>query len=584
MRRSNKIWDIGVFASLFTCGCFLFFQYFYPYHLFFKEQTLLFLFTSDYFLSYFDKPAWLACYLGDYLTQFFYLRGGGATVITTILLLQWWLIRCVLKRFTNTWLSILALFPTIIELTLLCDLYYPFANTVSITIVLLYFLFFTKIRETNFSTTTAIISLLSVPVLYNLVGISFFIFPVLVILFDIRQGRNQWFLWILLIILAGLTPLLSQSVNLLTLRQAYLYPLTSLKHFAAILSLLPILFYVQIQDSNRPKLSSLSSAIIKSSLLLIVFIGGIWSFANFDREKRLSLATEAYFENWDKLIHLADGYKLSDITATYYTNLALSHKGELPDKLLNHYQPASNGLFLSVNPQSDWITIFFSNDVFFYLGDMNLAQHSAMLGKIFSPKSRSSRMIRRLTEISLVNEDTAVAEKYLRMLDATLFHKKWAESYREMITSDTLDVNTGLNEIQLRTITTDTLRGASDYPISLNLLIESNPNNSFAMNYLLCYHLLNKDILSFKNLFDRFCMDNPAYLSKVYMEALLIRLATDKASPQMLQAYGIPNNIVTDFMEYTRLYEQSEGDMALLGEKYRFTYWYYYHFAQIKMS
>ena len=582
MANSNKkIWDISVVASLFTCTCFLFFQYFYPYHLFLKEQTLLFLFTSDYFLSYLDKPAWLACYLGDFLTQFFYLRGGGAAIITTLLLLEWWLIRCILKRFTNTWLSILALFPIIIELTLLCDLYYPFSNSVAIIIVLLLFLAFTKMRNTKLYANAA---LLSVPILYNLVGISFFIFPILIILFDLRQRRYRWFLWILLLAVAGITPLLFQSINLLTLKQAYLYPLVSLKHIAASLSFLPIILYIQIQGFSKSKLPFLSSAIVLSSLLLIILVGGIWSFANFDREKRLSLATEAYFENWDKLIHLADDYELSDITATYYTNIALSHKDELPEKLLNYYQPGPNGLFLPVNPQSDWITIFFSNDVFFYLGDMNLAQHSAMLGQIFSPKSRSSRMVKRLTEISVINGDTAVADKYLRMLDATLFHKEWAASYREMIAPMNPETNTRLNERQLRTIKTDTLRGASDYLVSLNLLTESNPENSFAMNYLLCYHLLNKDISSFKNMFDKFCVGNPIYHSKVYMEALLIRLATDKASPQILQDYGIPDNIITDFMEYTRLYEQSEGDMDLLGEKYRFTYWYYYHFAQIKTT
>jgi hypothetical protein len=63
-------------VMMFAILCIAFFQFFYPYHLFIKEQLQLFLFTSEYFISYLSKPASLASYLGDFFTQFFYLRCG----------------------------------------------------------------------------------------------------------------------------------------------------------------------------------------------------------------------------------------------------------------------------------------------------------------------------------------------------------------------------------------------------------------------------------------------------------------------------------------------------------------------------
>jgi hypothetical protein len=85
-------------VMMFAILCIAFFQFFYPYHLFIKEQLQLFLFTSEYFISYLSKPASLASYLGDFFTQFFYLRWGGAIVLALLLCVEWLLIVCLLRK------------------------------------------------------------------------------------------------------------------------------------------------------------------------------------------------------------------------------------------------------------------------------------------------------------------------------------------------------------------------------------------------------------------------------------------------------------------------------------------------------
>ena len=74
-------------ALLWTVTCFVFFQGYYPYHFFYKEQNQLFLWTGEYLSTYFDKPAWLACMVGDFLTQFYYYLFAGSTILTISLLL-----------------------------------------------------------------------------------------------------------------------------------------------------------------------------------------------------------------------------------------------------------------------------------------------------------------------------------------------------------------------------------------------------------------------------------------------------------------------------------------------------------------
>jgi len=568
----------GMIIFIFACCCFFFFQLLYPYHLYFREQTQLFIFTPDYFISYFDKPAWLACYLGDFITQFFYLRGGGAVSVTLIFILEWWLIRYILRIFFEK-SSMLALFPIVIECIFYFELYYNVAVSVAFIIVLFSFLLFSLIKNGKLSYFAAF---LFVPVLYFLAGALSFIFPFLVIFSDIRNGKIRLVYWLLLAALTGLFPLCMQSVYLLTIKQAYLFPLASVLHISAGSCLIIIILCMQIKLFRRITISSVKSVIILFLLLTTLLIAGLRQTADFDREKILALSVETYFDNPEEVIRLSDKYKLSFAKATYYTNLALSQTGTMPEKLFDYYQPASIGLFLPVNSKSDWMSIFFSNEVFFHLGDMNMAQHSAMLGQIFSPRHRSSRMVKRLAEINMISGDTAVARKYLRMLDATLFHRKWAASYGKTLDGEDTERFQQIKEMQTKTIIFDTLRMSSDYVSSLKLLTESNPDNINAVNYLMCYYLLNKDIKSFYSAYEKYGKQNTTFQSVLYMQALLIKLFIENVPQQQLQSFGIPNDIITDFMDYTQLFEQSAGNMDMLREKYGSTYWFYFHFAQMK--
>jgi hypothetical protein len=525
-----------VTGGIFAAGCFSLFYFVFPYHLFFKEQMQLFLLTADYFISYLKNPAWLAAWSGDFLTQFFYLRGGGATVLSILLLTEFVLIINVQRALGLTGRRILqTILLSLVPVSAACYLHtglaWPPAMSTAVILVLAVFLLYTRIRTKEGALAFGLVAL---PALYILAGTAFFLFPVLLIWHEISQKRVRLLYWLLLVAVAGSFPFMMKHAYLLTTRQAYIYPLKTF---------------------------------------------GISRF-NLNSEKVLALSSESYFGNRKKFYELAAEYRLPNAPAAYYTNIALSEQGELPDKLLEYYQPFAEGLFLPVGPASNWVDIFFSSDVFFHLGDMNMAQHSAMLGMIFSPNRRSSRMVKRLAEINLVNNDSTAARKYLRMLDATLFHRKWASAHEKMLTGNADDYP-WLKAKRAQIPSRDTLRSPSDYPAALNVLIESNPDNSHATDYLLCFYLLNKDVPSFGLMYDKWHKGRMRP-SKLYNEALLIRLAATKATPKEAARYAIPPETVEDFTEYTLIYEQSGADPEQLRERFGTTYWFYYHFAQME--
>jgi hypothetical protein len=523
-------------GGVLAVSCFSLFYFAFPYHLFFKEQIQLFLLTAGYFLSYFQNPAWLAGYIGDFLTQFFYLRGGGATVLSIVLLVEWASIINIQHAFGLTDRRVLlSVLLSLVPIGIACYLHtgvsYPLSMSVGVILVLAAFLVYTRIGAKKSALACGVLVL---PALYTMAGMPFFLFPALVISYEISRRRIRPLYWLLLLTIAGAFPFIMKPVYLLTTRQAYIYPLKT-------------------GQINR---------------------------IHPDSEQVLALASESYVENQKKFYELTDKYHSSNTLATYYTNIALSQQGELPDRLLNYYQPFSEGLFLLVGPESNWVNIFFSSDVFFHLGDMNMAQHAAMQGLIFSPNHRSSRMVKRLAEISIVNNDSAAARKYLRMLGATLFHRKWAMAHEKMLTGNADDYP-WLQAKRRQIPTKDTLRLPADYPAALNVLIESNPDNSYALDYLLCFYLLNKDIPSFGQAYDKW-HKGQTRPSKLYHEALLIKLAATKASQKEIAAYAIPPELIEEFAEYTRIYEQPETGIEQLRERFGKTYWFYYHFARME--
>lgn len=314
-----------------------------------------------------------------------------------------------------------------------------------------------------------------------------------------------------------------------------------------------------------------------------LFGGGNGSSRWFDvpdwrREYLLAIDSEMYFGRAEKARKLLSEDRSPFPFTAYYYNLLNAQQMQLPERLTGHYQPASGGLFLPVAPSSDYLTIYAANEVWFMLGDMTMAEHAAILGMIFSPQHTGARAVKRLAEINLVNGDEAAAMKYLRLLQKTLCYRDWAE--RRLPGRQTAEVKQWLEQKRQQLPVGDTLRASGNIPLSLRHLLRSHPENERACDYLLCFDLLNKDIRAFAEDYQEFAADRLP--TGLYAEALLIWLASRKASPEEISKWNIHPQQLNDFLEYTRLYEASGGDGTALQAKYGKTYWFYFHYAERK--
>ncbi len=549
---------IAVF--FFVCTCFVFFAFFYNYHLYHIEQMQLFRLSRDYFVGYFNKPAVLSCYIGDFLTQFYCLKGGGAVVITCCLFLFWRMTDLVVAKFISSKYSfILPLILTAFVTCLHFDILYPLSATISLIIVSGTILFYTSLKKVRYRIINGV---LMAPLLYFAAGyvIVLFLFSVLVYEIKLRQIR-AWFMgvyFLSLVLLIGGLPMTLRAHYYLTPKQAYLFPFTK-----------PI----------KP-------------------------VPDFALETVLSLDCEWYFNHPQKTIELAQQTHLKSRFVTYYFNLPSFQQGSsclhwlpfvtyyfnlassffsiLPDKLLTFNQAGVWGQFIPLTNEQSYISLVFGNEVFYQIGDVNDAQHYALLANTFSPKSESSRMIRRLAEINIINGEYAAAEKYLKMLGQTLFYKGWARNmhqflYNEEKCNQTPWIFYKRSQIPVR----DFIKSSpNDIVGSLVHLLNDHPENKAALDYLLCMYLLYKDINSFYKVMTTWggLYQADYHMPELYQEALLMYFSKHKDDKNRKQIL-FSDKVINQLMRYKEMYYQSKGNGKLLHKDFGKTYWFYFNFA-----
>ena len=292
-------------------------------------------------------------------------------------------------------------------------------------------------------------------------------------------------------------------------------------------------------------------------------------------EHLLELDLAARSGDWNRILEIAD--PASTISAeAYYLNLAHAMTGRLTDSLMYRYQPFERGLFLPVDQNQDLFTIWAAGEVWFRLGEMTMAEHSAILSLAFSEGHKSEKDFVRLAQINLITGDDNAAAKYLTQLLEYPEHRRWALEY--MPGRQSPEAKARLEEKRaLLPLSKDRIHPGSDAVSALQALMEANPGNLTARDYLLCHHILTKNITAFAEAYQP--VPNAP---RVYQEAILIHLAaSNQINPAKLSEYCIDPPVFEDFSRYTDIYIRTSGNSHALEKDFRYSYWFYNHFARI---
>ena len=286
--------------------------------------------------------------------------------------------------------------------------------------------------------------------------------------------------------------------------------------------------------------------------------GRLWSWPKPDDERMVGLDVELAREHWDKVLELSKKDLYME-EASYCYNLALAMKGRLGDALLDHSQNHQFTLLFPVSSDRTIFTNTLAGEAWFHLGDLMTAEQSAVTSLQASPRHSGVRFVLRLARINLVSGDDAAAQKYLSMLGKTLFYRKWAREQMPGRQDDAL--RESLAEARAKLARKDFVHQAENPREVLLALLEADPSQALARQYLLCYDLLCYDL-------DHFMED---YLpdplpGRLYREAILIWLSrNDRLNPEEVARYGV------DVSEVDRM-----GRFGRNPNAFKNTYWYYY--------
>lgn len=328
----------------------------------------------------------------------------------------------------------------------------------------------------------------------------------------------------------------------------------------AILGWILMIWTVSLTRGWKMRLILLALAMLPSYLLFgLPQVKKIHS-PDFVLEKDFAVDCEYYFGNHDKVIQMVEGYDQWTSQMLFFYNLVQAQRGQLPDHLLK-FMPTDLGTFYQIGPNTPMLTIRNMNELYWALGDMTFTERAAMMTNVFSHNNRNVRMMRRLAECNIVSGDSLAAEKYLRILDKTLVYRKWANNIREHGQEIYKDKIKMVNRH-------DTITISDNAHFLMMQLLDANPDNTVALDYILCSTLLLKDIENFKRDYDRYCIDtDKPRLKSLYQEALCIYLAGTNAPQEDWQRYIQRQDVMQRFMEYN----QQRGN-----PKFKGTYWYYF--------
>ena len=545
---------VHVLILLWAIASFVFFQFFYSYHLFYQEQNQLFLFSWDYITTYLDKPGWLACLAGDFLTQFYYYRYAGPTILTLSILMAGYNVRCGVEDtdIKGTWIPYTIAIAVMTMLVCFSFHYdYRLSSIIAVAGGANVFRFSTKILVSTRMFVKKLESLAEQHT--SLDGTRL---PQWITAFSIFTSMLvcHWFfgcgMWVYAaLVLLGCIKYINKPGNYTRLA-AIAIPLF-------IIMLDKRLYFIDLYTAYTHP--------------------GIGKFVKpqMDLEKTLAADCEYYFGNYNTVVNMVEKDKEPNQYMKFYYNLVSAQGRSLPAVLLK-YPNNYLGTFETLGPDTPPLTIKTINELYWILGDMTFCERAAILANVCSPENRNIRMMKRLAEINLVKGDYDAARKYMRILQKTFVWSRWANrafdaigkkasSYDKALLQQYIDKRPYLN-------TRDTLRLNDNCHTIMSELMESNPNNYIAINYMLCSDLLLKDMETFKHDYDAYYLkqQNIAY-ETLYQEALAIYLAGTQASPAEWAKYIKRQDVLQRFKQYN----EQRGNPA-----FKDTYWYYFDKAE----
>lgn len=560
-------------------------QIFYEYHFFYLEQFYLFLFDSEFVKECLLNIGGFADVVSRFLQQFFIQPYMGAIIISVLLGLIGVLMNKILLKINES-VDLIALpLLTMASIAFLhFDHNYLLSGTIALIVFLLFFNFYLNIKKQLVKT---VFCTLTVIFLYLAVGSTAVLFIISVILLEVFQNPKQsYYLSIpliatlIMIVLSGTLGWTGEWIRAYTPSMYY-----SLQLDAPMIVYLPWLIMLAsicvscLLSKYNLKYSISKFRILNLIIQIIVVVGFVIimtpQFGELQSLKYKKLHYYTQTKQWEKVIEES---KLSIDNYLYncYLNIALAETGHLGNDYFRFDQKGVQGIVLQWD--RSLVSSLVMSDLHFALRNPAEAQRVSFEANIIIAGKGSAHLYKKLVQTNLVFGNYAVAEKYISLLEKTLFYKDWATRYRGYLHNDKMIENDAILKVMRKSIPKDdSFFGTTPFNQVLEKLVDTNPNYSVPIEFLGLMYLSTRNMEGFNNFLEKYygTIALPQ-LPRSFQEAVFVLSEHDTKT---WEKYDLPIDLARDFLTY-RQYIKSNNENSNFKQQvkqvYGHTYWFYY--------
>lgn len=370
-----------------------------------------------------------------------------------------------------------------------------------------------------------------------------------------RLFKNVQLLWISFLPACYLAMQQSEKVKL-----EYAVEWVAVVWIIAILILFIRRFPILPFSSKRKKFFGFCAYLFPILIILLVTHNLLFDKERLHYEKLQRIEHAAMNQQWNKVLkELPEDTQtqMQEVQLRYFL-LALSETGALGDHLFSF--PINDSKMFSFAERNP--VAFRFNSIFYWcLGTPNEAIRYAFQENQAGSSDMTFATMRRMVDWYMQRGDIRQAKFYLNILSYTTCHDRFIKT-RELFLKQA-----SRPEKQERVFFLN-----AELPVIAAYLLELNPQDKRALNYILCSFLLDKDLESFYSIFQTYWPQGeriPAH----YEEALLM-----SEQPELLNNYEVSTKKMADYQEFNKLLDA--GSLSLVDLKFRNTFWRYMLFTQ----
>ena len=574
MKRLLSKYGGLLLTLVFGIAVFLFWRFRYPFALTYQEQLQLFLFDGDYFCERLLEPGGFARYIAEFLVQFY----NGVTFGALILAVLFMLIQRLTWRLMNSHLSPLSshLYPLSFLPALM--LWYAMGDesvmltyVVALILAMVASLGLAKLVELVQLEKLGILAklgilLVLIPLLYWLIGPMVLLVAALMLPLTVAVVAVIYALALILLSAHYLPFPMSRvvlGISYYRIPEVLPYVLMAIPVVIILLVWLCRKFHTVLEKQKKW---------LYGVLLVVVAIAAVLIIPRGYDAKKYELIEYDYLvriNNWNGIIAKAEKQMPDLPMSVSATNLALGMTNQLGERAFDFYQRGSEGLLPKF--ERNFATAQLTGEIYYHLGLINTAQRFAFEAMEAIPNyNKSARVVKRLAETNLINGQYKVAEKYLKMLEKTVFYRPWAKRTMTML-GDEKQINSHpiYGTLRQYRLQEDFLFSEQELDKICGQLFVHHPQNQMAMQYLLLMPLLDRDIPRFMS-YVPVVQEKAQYNPRSCQEALAFAFMQQRQQP--------PRGLISDMIlqkmnDFSRTYSNDKQSPELA--RFKNTVWYY---------